>query len=165
MWGNIHVNDTAALGDFDIHLITTDTKVANCFALIFMIPYIKKELFAQGRYLLGRVIQLQHLHHRTFCVLFYPFLLSQHFWANSTKLWGCLKRSKKGCCLPNFWKSQVFYIHFATSFLTCDVPTSRRDYPRNPASLATCGSPCIHLKSLLNMKDLQSYILLCWPMQ
>ena len=39
MWGNIQVNDTAALGDLDIHLITTDTRVANCIAFIFIIPY------------------------------------------------------------------------------------------------------------------------------
>ena len=39
MWGNIHISDTAAFGDFDIHLITTDTKVANCIAFIFIIIF------------------------------------------------------------------------------------------------------------------------------
>ena len=40
MWGNIYISDTAALGVLDIHLITTDTKVANCIEFILIIPYI-----------------------------------------------------------------------------------------------------------------------------
>ena len=46
-WGNIHISDTAALGDLDIHLITTDTKIANCIAFIFIIPYMLT-LFGRG---------------------------------------------------------------------------------------------------------------------
>ena len=103
--------------------------------------------------------------HRTFCVLIFPFLLSQHLWANSTKLLGCMKRSKKKVLFAQFWKSQAFYIDCTTSFLTCDVPTSRRNDPLNPESLATCGCPCIYLKSLLNVKDSQSCTLLRWPTQ
>ena len=47
MWGNIHISDTAALGDLDIHLITTDTKDANCIAFIFIIPIWPCHVFAQ----------------------------------------------------------------------------------------------------------------------
>ena len=38
-WGNIQISDTTALGDLDIHLITTDTKIANCIAFIFIIIF------------------------------------------------------------------------------------------------------------------------------
>ena len=58
-----------------------------------------------------------------------------------------------------FWKSQVFWSSFtfialASWPVTFQLPVSRND-PRNPASQATCGSPCI---ILLIVKDLQSCI-------
>ena len=141
MWGNIHISGTAAFGDFDIHLITTDTRVANCIAFFFIIPYIekrKKKKLVHSRQVSpwqsNSASASSSYSASEFLCPYFPFSPFSAPLSQLNQIVGVYEKEQKKVLFVQFWKSQVFYIHCTTSFLTCDVPTSRRNDPRNPVS-------------------------------